>query len=136
MASRAVGPDLANDAQGKIFRGNAFSQRSADFDQHGLRLALGQALGGQYMLDFRGADAKGQRAKSAMRAGVAVTANDRHARLGQAQFRADYMHNALIGRVHVEQGTPNSLQFFCSASIWRAAIGSVMGVPRGSVGIL
>ena len=33
-------------------------------------------------------------------------------------------------------GTPNSLQFFCSASICRAAIGSVMGMPRGSVGML
>ncbi len=33
-------------------------------------------------------------------------------------------------------GTPNSRQFFCSASICFAAIGSVIGRPRGVVGML
>ena len=33
-------------------------------------------------------------------------------------------------------GTPNSRQFFCSASICFAAIASVIGKPRGVVGML
>ena len=35
-----------------------------------------------------------------------------------------------------KNGIPNSRQFFCKTAICRAAIGSVIGVPRGVVGIL
>ena len=50
---------------------------------HGLRAHLGQGLGGQHVLDLAGADAEGERAEGAVGRGVAVAADDRHARLGQ-----------------------------------------------------
>ena len=73
-------------------------------DQHGLRLALRQALRRQHVLDFGSADAEGQRAKRAVSAGMAVAADDGRAGLGQPEFGADDVDDALVGRIHVEQG--------------------------------
>ena len=112
VAGCAISPDLADDAKSKIFRGYPFGQRTTHVDQHGFRLALRQALRGQDMLDFRRADAEGQRPEGSMGAGVAVTANDCHARLRESQLGADYVHDALIGRVHVEQRNPKLLAIF------------------------
>ena len=70
---------------------------------HGLGAALHQALRGQHVLDFAGADAKGQSAKGAVRGGVAVAADDGQAGLGDAQFGADDVHDALIAAGHIEQ---------------------------------
>ena len=67
-------------------------------DQHliGLRLALQQALRRQHVLDFAGADAERERAESAMRRGVAVAADYRHAGLREAAFRSDDVNDALL----------------------------------------
>ena len=78
-------------------------QLAVDAHFAGLGLALQQALGGQHMLHFAGADAKGQRAKSAVGGGVAVAADDGHPGLGQAQLGADDMHDALVGAVQAIQ---------------------------------
>src|SRR6516164_11177876 len=48
------------------------------------------------MLDLRGADAKGERAHRAMRRGVAVAADDRHARLAQTLLGPDDVDDALV----------------------------------------
>ena len=66
-------------------------------------LVLQQALGCQDVLDLAGADAESQRAKRTMGGGVAVAANDGHARLGQAQFRTDDVHHALVVAVQTEK---------------------------------
>ncbi len=76
---------------------------AAHLDLHGLRFELREALRGEHVLDFAGADAEGERAERAVRGGVAVAANDRQSRLRDAEFRADDMHDALIAAVHVEQ---------------------------------
>jgi hypothetical protein len=56
------------------------------------------------MLDLGSADAKGQRPEGAMSGGVAVSADDRHTRLGDAQLRPDHMHDPLpIGAQRVER---------------------------------
>ena len=103
VSGGAVGADLSDDSERQVFRGHAFGERSAYINQHGFRLALRQALRGQHVLDFRCANAECQRAECAMRAGVAVAADDGHARLGESEFGADDVHDALVGRVHVEQ---------------------------------
>ena len=96
-------------------------KRSAHVNQHGFRLALRQALGGQHVLDFGGANAEGQRAERAMGAGVAVAAYDGHARLGQSEFRTDDVHDALVGRIHVEQRNAEIFAIFLQRlqSAWR-----------------
>lgn len=48
------------------------------------------------MHHFAGADAKGQRPKRTVRAGMAVAAHNRHARLGESLFRSDDVDDTLI----------------------------------------
>ena len=55
------------------------------------------------MLHLTRADAEGERPQGAVRGGVAVAADDRHARLRDSQFRADHVHDALIGITQIEQ---------------------------------
>ncbi len=57
-------------------------------DPHRARPLLDQALGREHVLDLGGADPEGQRAEGAVGRGVAVAADDRHPRLGDAQLRA------------------------------------------------
>jgi hypothetical protein len=51
---------------------------------HRFGARLHQALRGQDVFDFAGTDAEGQRAEGAVRAGVAVAADNRLAGLGDA----------------------------------------------------
>ena len=55
------------------------------------------------MLNFRSSNAKCERSKCAVSAGVTVAADNRHAGLREAQLRSNYMHDSLVGRVHIEQ---------------------------------
>jgi hypothetical protein len=55
------------------------------------------------MLDLARADPEGQRAERPMGGRVRVAANDRHARLGGPQLRADHVHDPLLRRVQPEQ---------------------------------
>jgi hypothetical protein len=74
--------------------------------RHLLRAVLRQGLGGQHVLDLAGADAEGQRAERAMGRGVAVAADDGRARLGEAELRADDVHDALVAVAH--RGEPDA----------------------------
>ena len=71
------------------------------------RIALGrvsaEALRGEHVLDLRRADAEGERAEGAVRGGVAVAADDGHARLGQPEFGPDDVDDALGRRVEIVQ---------------------------------
>jgi hypothetical protein len=53
--------------------------------------------------DFRGADAEGEGAEGAMRARMTVAADDGHAGLRGAEFRADDVHDAAPRVAHAEQ---------------------------------
>ena len=55
------------------------------------------------MLHFRRSDAERQRTKSAVGAGMAVAADDGHARLSEAQLGADHVYDALVGRIKIEE---------------------------------
>ena len=80
IAGAARGTDFADDGQHNVLRGNAVRQFAVHGHAHIFGLGLNQCLGGQHMLHFRGADAVRQRAKCAMRRGMAVTANNGGAR--------------------------------------------------------
>ena len=107
-------------------------------DQHRLGLALHEALGGQHVLDLGGADAEGQRAEGAVGGGVRVAADDRHARLGDAELGPDHVDDALlVGAEAVERdaelravGSSVSTCLRLSSSLMSRAT----GVP--SVGVL
>ena len=70
-------------------------QRALDGHGHGAGPLLRQRLGGQHVLDLAGADAERQRPEGAVGRGVAVAADDGHARLGQTLLRADDVDDAL-----------------------------------------
>ena len=78
-----------------VLGADAGRQRAVDGDAHVLRLLLDQRLGGEHMLDLRGADAVGERAEGAVRRGVAVAADDGHAGQGEALLGADDVDDAL-----------------------------------------
>ena len=61
---------------------------------------LGQRLGGQDVLDLARPDAEGERTERAVGGGVAVAADDRHARLGPALLGADDVDDALVRVAH------------------------------------
>ena len=108
---------------------------AGDLDLHVLQFLLDQRLGGQHMLDLGGADPVRQRAEGAMRRGVAVAADDRHARQRPALLGADDMHDPLpdvgdgivvdaeIARVLVEGGDLDA-----------AFLGHLVGGSRGPRG--
>ena len=100
-AGGAIGADLADDGEDHILGGNAAREFAFDRDAEGFGLGLRQRLGGQHMLDFAGADAEGQSSEAPCVAGVRVAADDGHAGLGEAEFRADDVNDALVGRIHV-----------------------------------
>ncbi len=95
MAGAARRADLADDREDDVLGGDAVRQFAVNLNQHVLGFFLDQRLGCQHMLDLGGADAVGQRAESAMGGGVAVAADNRHARQGKALLRPDDVDNAL-----------------------------------------
>ena len=103
VAGAAGRADLADDREDDVLGGDALGHRAVHLDQHVLRLALDQGLGGEHVLDLGGADAVRQRAEGAMRRGVAVAADDGHAGQGEALLRADDVDDALapVGLVEI-----------------------------------
>ena len=95
VAGAAGGADLADDGEDDVLGGDAGRQFAVDHRAHVLRLLLDQRLRRQHMLDFRGADAVGERAERAVRRGVAVAAHDRRAGQGEALLRTDDVDDAL-----------------------------------------
>ena len=83
-------------------------------------------LGGEDVLDLAGADAERQRAERAVRRGVAVAADDRHARLGDAQLRPDDVDDPWRSEPSEKSGMPNSAQLRSSASTWTRLSWSLM----------
>ena len=59
-----------------------------------------QRLRRQHVLDLARADAERERAERAVRAGVRVAADDRHAGQRRALLRPDHVHDALAPVVH------------------------------------
>ena len=90
--------DLADEVQDHVLGRDAGAELAVDAELERLGLRLQQRLRGQHVLDFAGADAEGQRAERAVRRGVAVAADDRHAGLRVALLGADDVDDALRGR--------------------------------------
>ena len=102
MAGAARRADSADDRQDDVLGRYAEAEATAHADLHRLRLAEQQRLRRQHMLDLAGADAERQRAQRAVRRRVAVPADQRRARQREAQFGADDMDDALLGRGRID----------------------------------
>src|ERR1019366_8258279 len=101
-AGAAADADGGNQREDDVLGGNARAEAAFHPPLEGLRLALQHALRGQHLLDFAGADAESQHAERAVGGGVAVAADHGHAGLGESQFGADHVDDALLAAVHAE----------------------------------
>ena len=102
----AAGADPADHGQHQVLGGDPGRQLAVDGHRHGGRPSLRERLGGEHVLDLAGADAEGQGAEGAVGRGVAVAADDGHARLGQALLGPDDVDDALVGVAHRIAGDP------------------------------
>src|SRR4029077_6510963 len=91
----AVDADFRNQSQDHVFRCDSGWDLASEVDHHALRLLLNQALRGHNVLDFRSTDAEGQGAKRTVSAGMAVTADNGHAGLREAELWANHVNNTL-----------------------------------------
>ena len=104
MAGHAADADLADRAEDQVLGGHAEAELALVADAHRARLVLDQALRREHVLDLARADAERERAERAVRGGVRVAADDRHARLGDAQLGADHVHDPLaVGAERVDR---------------------------------
>jgi hypothetical protein len=94
--------DLPDRAENHILRGHTERQLPDEPEPHRLRLALREGLGREHVLDLGRPDPERKRPEGAVRRGVAVAADDRHAGLRDPELRADDVDDALpaaAGRV-------------------------------------
>ena len=103
VALAACRADLGNDRKDDVLCCHALGQLAIDSDGESLKGLQGQRLCGQNMLDLAGADAEGECPEGAVGGRMAVAADDRHARLGQAKLGADDVHDALVDVAHREK---------------------------------
>src|SRR6266851_452255 len=92
-----------DDGKNQVLCRNASGAFSMHQNVERLGARLNETLRRKHMLDFAGADAKSQRAERAVGGGMTVAANKGLAGLGDAEFRADDVHDALVLAVHVEE---------------------------------
>ena len=95
IADPAIDPKLADDMQDHVLGIDSLAQATIDDDAPHLELVHRQALGGQHVADLAGTNTEGHRAEGSVRRSMAITAGDRHTRLGKPQLRADNVHHAL-----------------------------------------
>jgi hypothetical protein len=96
VADGARDAHLADRAEDEVLGGDALAELALVADDHRPGLVLHERLGGEDVLDLARADAEGQRAERAVRRGVRVAADDRHARLGDAELGPDDVDDALL----------------------------------------
>ncbi len=82
-----------------------------------------EALRGQHVLDFAGADAERERAERAVRGSVAIAADDSLPGLRDAQLRSDYVHDALLLAVHVKETHAGFAAIFLERLKLQACVG-------------
>ena len=90
-------------SQDDVLRVEPGASVPVDVDAPDLQRLHRQALRRQHVAHLRGADPERQGAERAVRRGVTVAADDRHARLGQPELRPDHMDDALATAVEVEE---------------------------------
>ena len=103
MPAAALDTDAGDDAERHVLGRDADGERSFDDHGHGLWPALPKTLGGEHMLNLRGADPEGERSQGAVGRGVRVAADDQQPGLCEAELRTDDVNDALAGVAHAVQ---------------------------------
>src|SRR4029453_13916814 len=93
VADAAVHADATDDREHEVFRRDSAAEAPRDLDCKRLRPALQQALRREHISDLRRADAESQGPERAVRARMAVTADDGLAWLRGAGLGTDDVHD-------------------------------------------
>ena len=117
----STGSDLRDHGQDDVFCGRALGQRTVHGNSHGLERSHGKCLGSKDVLDLTGSNSHCQSAKSTVRRGVRVTADDSHAGLSQSKLRANDVDDSLIGVPQGVQTDTKFLRIFAQSIDLRAA---------------
>jgi hypothetical protein len=96
----------ADDGENHVLGVDASRELPRHVDAAHLRAREAQALRGEHVPHLGGADAEGHSAEGAVGGRVTVAAGDGHARLREAEFRADHVHDALAPADGVEEPDP------------------------------
>jgi len=102
VTSPARGADVTDQREDEILGGHAEWQPALEHHAHCFWPALDDGLCCQHMRQLARPDTEGQRAQPAMRAGVAVAADDQATGKAEAKLGSDDMDNALPGLVDIE----------------------------------
>ena len=94
-------PIPTDNSQNNVFCSNTVSEFPIHLNLEGLGTLLQEALGRQDMLYFTGPNTDGERAQRSVGGGVAIAADNRLPRLGDAEFGANHVNDALIGAMQV-----------------------------------
>ena len=97
MPGHPADAELPERAEDQVLGGDAEAERALVGDPHRARLVLDHALRREHVLDLGRADPERERAERAVRGGVGVAADDRHAGLRDAELGADHVHDPLPG---------------------------------------
>src|SRR5204863_4554369 len=103
VACAAADADFPDDGENDVLRGDAFGTFSMNENVHRLGFGLHEALRGENVFDFAGADAERQRPESAVSGSVAIAADNGVAGLRDTELGANDVNDALVLAVHVEQ---------------------------------
>src|SRR6266404_327006 len=123
VSGAAADADFADDGEDDVLGGDAGGALAIHDDVQRFGTRLREALRGEHVLDFAGADAEGERAKRAMRGSVAVAANDGLPGLRDAQLRADDVHDALLLAVQVKEAHAGFAAIFLERLELQARVG-------------
>ena len=89
--------NFRNDIKDNVLRRHARLALAVYGNAHRLGFRLQNALRSEHHFDLRGPDTESHSTEGTVRRGMAVTADDRHARLGKSLLRADNMYNTVPG---------------------------------------
>ena len=104
VAGAATDADRLDDVEDHVLGGDAWRELAVDLDRHGALGGLRERLCREHVLDLGGTDAESEGPEGSVGGGVAIAADERHPRLGEALLGADDVHDPLAGVVDVEEG--------------------------------
>ena len=103
MTGCTVCADAADHRQNHVLGREPGRQVAVEPNLHRPGLLLHETLRGKHVLHLTRADAQGESAKRAVRGSVRVAADDGHSGLGRTKFRPYDVHDALVGRIEIEE---------------------------------
>ena len=134
--TRAAGnADPADDGEDQVLGRHTGRKVVDHVDREGFRPALQQALRGEHMPDFGGANAEGEGAEGSMRGRVGIAANNGLAGLRDAELGPDDVHDAATAVLQVEQLHAELARILFELSDLLAAESTAMGTPPNTCSV-